>query len=553
MIKISQTIANTKRASQIITILSKNGFDDIIKKINFEGSFRLPISKDANKDTLSKSQRIKKTVEELGPSFIKLAQMLSTRPDLISLELVHEFEKLQDSVSPVDINEINPIFKEEFDKEQEEIFAKPLELLATASIGQVYKGELLNGNEVVVKVLKPKIDEIIKNDLDILKKIASVFDDAFVDYGINSILDIVKEFERSIKNELNFKLEAMNLTRFGIIFKDDDRIKVPKLYKEYSTNKIIMMEFIDGIKVSNIEQLKHNSIDTKEIAEKGFELLCEQIFKYRFFHADPHPGNIFVTLDSRVSFIDFGIMGSISKQEQKILLELIYHLSQKDEEKVSLDILNMTNYPDDIDTNSFIQDMSRVISTYMYANLQDINIKELFSDMTNLVSKYNISFKNTYYLFFKAITTIEGVGRNLDSNFNAVEQIKPIVMDFYKEQFSVKNIFKKVKELPKEIIDFLSYTPSDLKDIFKQMKSGKFKVELEHVGLQKMEESIEKSFNRLTVAIIAASSLIGSALILHAKTPPLIYDVPLFGIAGFSVAFVMGLVLAYSIYKGGKL
>ena len=553
MIKISQTIANTKRIGQIITILSKNGFDDIIKKINFEGSFRLPISKDTNRDNLSKSQRIKKTVEELGPSFIKLAQMLSTRPDLISLELVHEFEKLQDNVSPVDINEINPIFKEEFDKEQEEIFAKPLELLATASIGQVYKGELLNGNEVVVKVLKPKIDEIIKNDLDILKKIASLFDDAFVDYGINSMLDIVKEFERSIKNELNFKLEAMNLTRFGTIFKDDDRIKVPKLYKEYSTNKIIMMEFIDGIKVSNIEQLKHNSIDTKEIAKKGFELLCEQIFKYRFFHADPHPGNIFITLDSKVSFIDFGMMGSINKQEQKILLELIYHLSQKDEEKVSLDILNMTNYPDDIDTNSFIQDMSRVISTYMYANLQDINIKELFSDMTNLVSKYNISFKNTYYLFFKAITTIEGVGRNLDSNFNAVEQIKPIVMDFYREQFSVKNIFKKVKELPKEIIDFLSYTPSDLKDIFKQMKSGKFKVELEHVGLQKMEESIEKSFNRLTVAIIAASALIGSALILHAKTPPLIYGVPLFGIAGFSVAFVMGLVLAYSIYKGGKL
>jgi len=306
MIKISQTIANTKRIGQIITILSKNGFDDIIKKINFEGSFRLPISKDTNRDNLSKSQRIKKTVEELGPSFIKLAQMLSTRPDLISLELVHEFEKLQDSVSPVDINEINPIFKEEFDKEQEEIFAKPLELLATASIGQVYKGELLNGNEVVVKVLKPKIDEIIKNDLDILKKIASLFDDAFVDYGINSMLDIVKEFERSIKNELNFKLEAMNLTRFGTIFKDDDRIKVPKLYKEYSTNKIIMMEFIDGIKVSNIEQLKHNSIDTKEIAKKGFELLCEQIFKYRFFHADPHPGNIFITLDSTRTENTFG-------------------------------------------------------------------------------------------------------------------------------------------------------------------------------------------------------------------------------------------------------
>jgi len=219
MIKISQTIANTKRVSQIITILSKNGFDDIIKMINLEGSFKLPVLESLNKDNLSKSQRIKKTVEELGPSFIKLAQMLSTRPDLISLELVHEFEKLQDSVSPISINEITPIFKEEFGKEQEEIFSKPLELLATASIGQVYKGELLNGDEVVVKVLKPKIEEVIKNDVNILRKIASVFDDAFVDYGINSMLDIIKEFERSIKNELNFKLEAMNLTRFESLFK----------------------------------------------------------------------------------------------------------------------------------------------------------------------------------------------------------------------------------------------------------------------------------------------------------------------------------------------
>ena len=259
MIKISQTIANTKRVSRIITILSKNGFDDIIKMINLEGSFKLPAFESLNKDNLSKSQRIKKTIEELGPTFIKLAQMLSTRPDLISLELVHEFEKLQDSVSPVNIDEITPIIKEEFAKDYNEVFSKPLELLATASIGQVYKGELLNGDEVVVKVLKPKIDEVIKNDLDILKKIASVFDDAFIDYGINSILDIVKEFERSIKNELNFKLEAINLTRFETLFKDDDRIKVPKLYKKYSTNKIITMEFIDGIKVSNVKQLHKNN------------------------------------------------------------------------------------------------------------------------------------------------------------------------------------------------------------------------------------------------------------------------------------------------------
>ena len=553
MVKISQTIGNIKRVNEIITILSKNGFDDIIKKINFEGSFTLPVFKYINKDNLTKSQRVKKTVEELGSTFIKLAQMLSTRPDLISLELVHEFEKLQDNVTPVDTDKISPIFKEEFDKKQDEIFIKPLELIATASIGQVYRGTLLNGDEVVVKVLKPNIKEIIKNDIDILKKITSMFDDALTDYGVNSAYEIVKEFENSINNELNFKLEAMNLTRFENLFKDDKRIKVPKLYKEYSTSKIITMEFIDGIKVSDIEQLNQYNIDNKKIAKIGFELLCEQMFKHRYFHADPHPGNILITDDSKVSFIDFGSMGTITKEEQKILLELIYNISKQDEEKASLDILNMTNYPHDIDTNSFIKDMSRVISNYMYSSLQDINIKELFNDMTSLISKYNIYFKNDYYLFFKAIVTIEGVGRNLDPQFNAIENIKPIIMRSYKEQFSIKNIFKKVKELPKEIIDFLNYTPSDLKAIFKQMKDGMFKVELEHIGLQKMEESIEKSFNRLTVAIIIASILIGSSILVYAKIPPLIYGVPLFGFAGFVVAFVMGLVLAYSIYKGGKL
>jgi len=553
MIKISQTISNTKRVSRIVTILYKNGFDDIVKRINFEGSFRLPLFMDSDKDNLSKSQRIKKTIEELGPTFIKLAQMLSTRPDLISLELVHEFEKLQDNVSPVDIEEIIPVLKEELGKEYQELFSKPLVLLASASIGQVYKTQLLNGDEVVIKVLKPKISETIKNDLEILKTIASMFDNAFVDYGIKSMLDIVKEFEYSIKNELNFKLEAMNLTMFEALFKGDDRIKVPKLYKEYSTSKIITMEFINGIKVSNIKQLNQSNIDTKQIAQKGFELFCEQIFKHRFFHGDPHPGNIFITSDSKVSFIDFGIMGSISKEEQKVLLELIYHISQRDEEKASLDILNMTNYPDDIDKNNFTKDMSRVISTYMYSNLQEINIKELFGDITSLISKYNIAFKNDYYLFLKAIVTIEGVGQNLDSDFNAVEQIQPVIMKFYKEQFSLKNILKKVKELPREIIDFLNYTPSDLKELFKQMKSGKFKVELEHIGLKMMEESIEKSFNRLSLSIVIAAILIGSALLLLAKTPPLVYDIPIFGLAGFIVALVMSLILIISIYKKGKI
>lgn len=553
MIKISQAIKNTKRFTQILKILSKNGFDDILKKLEEQGDFQIPVFNKKENHSLNKNQRLRYTIEELGSTYIKLAQILSTRPDLISLDLAKEFEKLQDNVTPIDIKDISPIFKKEFGKDLNEIFIEPLELLATASIGQVYKGKLLNGEKVVVKVLKPNITEIIKDDLEILKQLAFLFDDYFQEYGVSSIYNIIKEFENSITSELNFKLETANIIRFTEIFKSDKRIKVPKVYKEYSSSKIITMEFIQGIKVSKIEQLKKENINTKDVAKNGFALLCEQIFEHRFFHADPHPGNIFVTEDHKISFIDFGMMGTITKEEQKVLIELISNISAKESEKVSLSILNMTNHPDNINQSDFIRDMSVIINGYMYSDLKDINIKDLFHDVTIVIAKYKISFQNSYYLFFKSLSTIEGVGRMLDPEFNAVENIKPIVLKFYKTQFSIKNLLAKIKELPQEMIEFLDYTPKDLKTIFKLMKEGKFKVELEHVGLQKMEESIEKSFNRLTVSIIIASTLIGSSLLLLAKTPPLIYDIPLFGIAGFSTAVVMGLILAYSIYKGGKL
>jgi ubiquinone biosynthesis protein len=553
MIKISQAIKNTKRFTHILTILSKNGFDDILKKLEEQGDFQIPVFNKKENHSLNKNQRLRYTIEELGSTYIKLAQILSTRPDLISLDLAKEFEKLQDNVTPIDIKDISPIFKKEFGKELNEIFIEPLELLATASIGQVYKGKLLNGEKVVVKVLKPNITEIIKDDLEILKQLAFLFDDYFQEYGVSSIYNIIKEFENSITSELNFKLETANIIRFTEIFKSDKRIKVPKVYKEYSSSKIITMEFIQGIKVSKIEQLKKENINTKDVAKNGFALLCEQIFEHRFFHADPHPGNIFVTEDHKISFIDFGMMGTITKEEQKVLIELISYISSRESEKVSLSILDMTNHPDTINTNDFIRDMSVIINGYMYSDLKDINIKDLFHDVTIVIAKYKISFQNSYYLFFKSLSTIEGVGRMLDPEFNAVENIKPIVLKFYKNQFSIKNLLAKIKELPQEMIEFLDYTPKDLKTIFKLMKEGKFKVELEHVGLQKMEESIEKSFNRLTVSIIIASTLIGSSLLLLAKTPPLVYDIPLFGIAGFSTAVVMGLILAYSIYKGGKL
>lgn len=537
-----------------MAVLAKNGFDDIVATIKTEGGLNLPfVSTRIDEANLAKSVRIRKTIEELGPTFIKFAQILSTRPDLVSLDLIKEFEKLQDEVTPLPFEKIETVFQEEFGKNVDELFSETPLLLASASIGQVYKTRLFSGEEVVVKVRKPGIEEVIQSDLEIMRQIASMLEGKLYNYGIDSAQNIVEEFARTIIKELNFTLEALNLKRFYTAFEKNDEIVVPRFFEEYSSERVLTMEYIDGIKVSDSQKLIAEGIEPKEIAKRGFGLICEQIFKHRFFHADPHPGNIFVLKNSKIAFIDFGIMGKITQKEQKEFTELIYYIVKNEEQKAALVVLKMAKAPDDIDTDSFSKEMGDLFSTYFYSSLKTIKIKAIFDDASTLMAKYRIYFKEDYYLLFKALITIEGVGRSLDPDFNASEEIKPVIVDFYKEQVSFKSMLSKISEVPKEMAEFFSQFPEDIKSIVEKMKSGHLKMEFQHMGLEAMEESIEKSANRLSISIIIAAILIGSALLLLAKTPPLIFNIPILGLTGFIVALVMSFILITSIFKKGRL
>ncbi|WP_281951657.1 ABC1 kinase family protein [Nitrosophilus kaiyonis] len=548
------TIKELKRLKDIALILAKNGFYDLVAQMGLEKYIKISIPKKYEYKKLSRNERIRKTIEELGPTFIKMAQILSTRPDLIPLDLANEFSKLQDRVKPLPFEKIRPVFIEEFGKSVEDIFAGNLELLASASLGQVYKGILKSGEVVAIKVLKPDIEETIFSDIAIMKKIALLLEDKLYKYGIDSPIAIIEEFEKTIKKELDFKKEALNLKRFSKNFENEEKIFVPKLYEEFSSKKILTMDFIDGIKVSNIKDLMDMGIDPKTIAKNGFDLLCKQIFEYRFFHADPHPGNIFVLKNEKIAFIDFGMMGSIGEKDRRHFVDMIYYVVKEEEEKAALSILKLSKIKNEnLDIDAFSKDMGDVIRTYFYGSLKEINLKALLNDVISLMSRYRVYFRENNYLLVKALITIEGVGKALDPEFNAAQEIKPFIMNFYKEYFSINAFLSKASEMPKEFGDFLREFPADIKAIVDKMKSGHLKIEFEHVGLEKMEETIEKSSNRLSLAIVVSSILIGSALLLLSNTPPLIYDIPIFGLAGFITAIIMGGVLIYSIYKRGRL
>ena len=549
------TLRQAERIREIVSVLVKNGFYDFIGETEIEKYIKISFfSPPPSSKKLSRSERIRKTIEELGPTFIKMAQILSTRPDLIPLELVNEFSKLQDQVSPVPFDEIKSVFTEEFGKEADEIFQGELVLIASASLGQVYKGVLKSGDKVAVKVLKPGVKEIIKSDIAIMYKIASLLEGKLDSYGISSPVRIVREFEKSIKKETDYTIEALNLKRFANNFEGDYRIKVPKLYEEFSSPSVLMTEYIEGVKITDKENLLKAGIDPKRVAKVGFDLVCKQIFVDRFFHADPHPGNIFALSDDRIAFVDFGMMGSISREDRKYFLDMIYYIVKQDEEKAALYILKLAKVENEnLDINAFAKDMGDIIRTYFYGSLKDINIKTLLNDILSLMSRYKIYFKENNYLLVKAIITIEGVGKELDPDFNATEEIKPFILNFYRENLSLKAFFSNLSQMPKEIGDFLTSFPHDMKAIVDKMKNGTLKMEFEHVGLERLEESMEKSANRLAISIIVASILIGSSLLLLAKTPPLFYGIPVLGLIGFITAVVMGIVLISSIYRKGRL
>ncbi len=537
---IKNSIYELKRTQQIILILAKYGFGDIVESIGLPVPYK-------KKPNLSRSERIRRAIEELGPTFIKLAQVLSLRPDLVPLELAKELEKLQDRVEPLPFEKMKTVLEEEFEKPYTEIFEENFELLASASIGQVYKARLKTGEVVAVKILKPGIEEKIFADIAILQRLAKLLREKFLVYGID-LVRIVEEFAKSIKKELDFHIEALNLKRFAGNFKNNPNIKVPKLYEEYSTRRVLTMEYINGIKISDIEKLKENGYDLKDITKKSFNLLCEQIFIHRFFHADPHPGNLMV-YEGKIVFIDFGIMGRLSEEDRENIIEMIYYITKGEEEKAALYILKLSKVENEIDISSFKKEMADIISTYINTSLKNVELKSLLNDILKVMHRYRIYFKEDNYLLAKALVTTEGISKKLYPDFNGIEEIKPFIIKLYKQIMSPFSLIKKSHELNKAVMEFISNAPSDINEIIKKIKTGKLKIEFEHVGLEEFEESIEKSFNRLSTAIVIAAILIGSSMLLSSKIPPTIHEISLLGILGFVFASVIGIILIFTVLR----
>lgn len=556
---IGRTYRHLQRYRQILTVLFKYGFGDLVEVLKIEQYIEIGLKMISRKrrdrlEKLSRAERVRLAFEELGPTFIKLGQILSTRPDLVPVDFINELSKLQDMVPPFSFDEASEIMKVELGAAPEEIFASIDKTpIASASIGQVYRAELKDGEDVAIKVQRPGIKKIIEVDLEIMFHLATLMEKHIEEMDLYRPVKIVEEFARTIEREVDYNIEASNMDRFAGEFLDDSTVYIPKVFRDTTTSRVLTMEFIDGIKISEISRLDDAGYDRKIIAVRGADLALKQVFDYGFFHADPHPGNIFVLPNNVICLLDFGMMGTVDRQTREDFVDLLDSVVHKDTLKATRLLLELTDHDEEPDIRLLERDLSDFIGQHLYKPLKDIEIGKMLQGLLEVASRYRLRIQPDMFLMMKTFSSTEGVGVMLDPDFDMIMRAAPFIEKVKRARFYPKRIAGDIATLVAELLKFAQQFPKDALDITRLIKQQKLSIKFEHKGFEPMLETHNQISNRISFSIIIGSLIIGSAIIVFAKTPPLFNGLSIIGIVGFISAAMMGIWLLVAILRKGKL
>ena len=530
-----------KRIKKLADVLMKYGFEEILSRSELEK--RLPKrivgrNRGKIKDIKSRTiyERVRMALEEMGPAYVKFGQMLSNRNDILPEEMISELQKLQDKVEIQEVD-IRKKLAEELNIIPEEYFQSiDEEPMASASIGQVFRAVLKNGEKVVLKVRRDNIDNVVETDLIIMKDMAKFLEKYDVNAKNINLLYIVETFENMLKKELSLINERKNMERFENNFKENEHIHVPVVYKELSNNRILCMEFIEGIKITDKEKIEKTGFNPKEIASLGLELYIKQVMKYGFFHADPHPGNIFLGKDGKLIFIDFGAMGTLYPYEIELLEELTLNFLQKDVKKMIATIKELALDYNISDEKRLERGFYDILSMVDGTSLEEINLVEIMERVKTLLSQNQVLLSEDMYLLVKGIGQIEGIGRHLNPQLNIMQEIGNNAQEIMVKRMSPKYILEKGMGKVGEFSENWLTLPSDLKRLLEKIQNNELKHRHELVGF----ENFQKITERLVLGLVVSSLIIGSSILVLANMPPHINGISVLGILGFVISGILG-------------
>jgi ubiquinone biosynthesis protein len=555
---LNNTFKNLNRTREIIAVLIKYGFEDFIANSTLRNlvteSMRIRWLRD-EKPVLeyTRWERVRMAAEELGPTFIKLGQILSNRPDIIPDELVKEFEKLQDRVAPFPFAQVKIIIEKETRHHISEMFEefdeKPM---ASASIGQVHKAKLKSGEEVVVKVQRAEVEEIIKLDLGIITEGVKRMDRYLKKQGILNAEEVVRVFERAITKELDYLNEARTIDRFRTTYRARTDFYVPKAYREFSTKKVLIMEFAKGCKITDVKQLKEWGISPARIVEKGMDIYLSQIFEFGYFHGDPHPGNVLVNEEGTIILLDFGMVGQLMPKDKYAFAGIFIAMSRHDARDMANQLRKLAIEDNITDMRQFIYDLNDLIDDYSYLDVSESSIQDVIERLQKIMYDYHITVPGSVFLIFRAFAILEGIGKKLHPNFKMYEFIRPYGQRLLTEQLKPENLAHEAAQRFSTLTSFINSFPQELRGVLQQVSKGKLHSEIELQGYGYALKKWDSISTRMGLVYIICALIIASSIAMLANYPEemkFYYGMNKWSFTGYCIAGVLFLIWAYAIMR----
>ena len=553
---IDQTIKNIKRIRKVIRVLLKYGFEDVV--VNTPLGNLIPQKKrltwsrqDRSVFEFSRWERIRMVIEELGATFIKLGQLLSNRPDILPQPLINEFEKLQNEVPPFDPEVAKKIIERETGARIDSLFSyfedQPL---GSASIGQVHRARLMNGQDVVIKVRRPGVKQLVQTDLELLKEIFRLTENYLKKQGLLNPDELLKTVEKTLLKELDFNTEARNLINFRNFYQEEPNFTVPEPYRELSGERVLIMQLVHGCKITNVDQMIEWGLDPKQIAENGMDIYLKQIFEFGYFHADPHPGNILVQKNGIICLIDFGMTGKLLRRDKLAFGGILMGMANKNPRAMALNFKRLAIDHDIQDNRAFEYRLAELIEEYASLELEDINMASLTLGLQKIIYDYKLKVPGSIFFMLRALVILEGIGERIHPEFKTFEFFKPYGKKLFLEQFSPIDIGNDLLHTGSQLLSFLNSFPSEVKYILTKIRKGELYYHVEYHGLEPLTKKLNSIANRLVISLLISTLIMASTLILiYTSDMVSFYGMPVLSWIGYVLSAIMSLILLFSVLR----
>ena len=545
MIPTLLAMRDFSRMREIITVLTKYGLGSFVQRIRLGAAGGDEVHPDSR--YMSTPRRFRKAFEELGPTFVKLGQVLSTRVDIFGAEWIEEFEQLQSNVAPIPSSEIYTLVEAYLGKPVSEVFRsidpKPA---GSASVAQVHRAELLDGTAVAVKVKRPDIEPVIQADLRILNHLARLMESEIPEVRRYQPVLMVAYFAKSLAKETDLSVELRYMQRFGQTFSDDPLVRIPAVYPDISNRHILVQDYIGGtlLKDADLETMPHTL--RSGLAGRITDTLFTMMLRQGFFHADPHPGNIFINDNGGITFIDFGLVGHLGNTRRREILNLINALTNNDALLIQY-VLSDWAQGDLPDENLLGADVLEMLLNYEHTPIRDLRVSQVINDITSIMRRHGLTLPGDLVMLFKTLITLEGVVKRLDGSIELLERAKPITEAAVKEQASAAHIARNAKTQLRTLLQMAESLPQDFFRLTRMLQKGKFGITLDLKQSDRISHQIDSAANRLTMGIVTAALIIGSSIVMSIDTGP-----KFIGFVGYLIAFANSLWIIWSVWRSGK-